>query len=307
MADIFISYRRDDSLGHTGRLFDRLASHFGPDHVFMDVEAILPGMDFVETIQTVIGRVNVLIVVIGRTWLSSQINSARRLDDPNDYVRLEIQSALDRKISVIPVLVHGASMPRQRELPEPLAALARRHAIELSDTRWQYDTDRLIAVLDSLVPSQRQPVATPESPEAPSRQPTRSDAMGLIQAFVKSTYDYTPAIDAIERVDRRTARWRGTLPLDMDTAVRRLERALQRSGVGGTVEREENVLHMKPKYSFESLGEHVQARLDPVKEQETQITITSRSLLKATLFDYGKNKKNIERIVVRLVEDDILA
>src|SRR5215467_13810316 len=118
VARIFLSYRRDDSGGYTGRLYDRLSQHFGRDNLFMDVDTIALGLDFVEVIQDAVGVCDVLLAVIGRQWLTSaDARGYRRLDNPEDFVRIEIMAALARNIRVIPVLVGGASMPRSTELP----------------------------------------------------------------------------------------------------------------------------------------------------------------------------------------------
>ena len=94
MPKIFISYRRGDSAGHTGRLYDRLADHFGQDQVFMDVDTIRPGLDFVEVVQQAVADSDGLIAVIGKDWLTaSDATGGRRLDQPNDMVKLEIAAA----------------------------------------------------------------------------------------------------------------------------------------------------------------------------------------------------------------------
>lgn len=112
MKGMFISYRRVDAAGHTGRLFDRLAAHFGKDAVFMDVEGIEAGVDFVDVIGEAVGSCAVLLAVMGRNWLSSLDEQGRqRLADPQDFIRLEIGNALARKVRVVPVLVEGAQMP----------------------------------------------------------------------------------------------------------------------------------------------------------------------------------------------------
>ena len=162
-ANIFINYRREDSAGHAGRLFDGLSSHF-PGRLFMDVDTIAPGVDFGDAIEQAVGSCEVLIVVIGREWLTIK-NAAghRRLDDPGDFVRLELEAALARNIRVIPVLVQDAPMPRAEELPSSLARLARRNAIELSDARWAYDLDRLAHTI--------QGVLREESSALPSEDP----------------------------------------------------------------------------------------------------------------------------------------
>eukprot|EP01041_Mallomonas_annulata_P016357 gene16357-biopygen9244 len=108
MDGIFISYRRDDSAGYAGRLYDRLAAQFGADRVFMDVAGIELGTDFVTAIEQAVGSCKVLIVVIGDEWLSTTDTAGRRrLDDPHDFVRLETSVALEREIRVVPVLVGG--------------------------------------------------------------------------------------------------------------------------------------------------------------------------------------------------------
>lgn len=154
-SGIFVSYRRDDSSGHAGRLFDNLAKHFGPDQIFMDIDTIEPGEDFVTVIENAVGSCEILIVMIGRHWLSNAGETTRRLDNPNDFVRLEITTALNRGIRVIPVLVQRSSMPRPQDLPPDLAKFTRRNAVELSDLRWPSDVDRLIHKMEGIL-AQRQ-------------------------------------------------------------------------------------------------------------------------------------------------------
>jgi formylglycine-generating enzyme required for sulfatase activity len=148
MARVFISYRRDDTGGYSLLLFDRLARVFGRNQIFMDIDSMEPGKDFIEVIRRAVSSCDVLLVLIGKQWLSIADDSGRRrLDVSEDYVRLEITAALERNISVIPVLVRGAPMPSSEELPEPLRPLARRHAVALSDERIDYDLQRLVAAL----------------------------------------------------------------------------------------------------------------------------------------------------------------
>jgi hypothetical protein len=117
-AGIFISYRRDESAAYAGRIADSFVEHFGEDNVFRDIDAIEPGLDFVEAIERAISSSDVLIAVIGRSWLTATDSTGReRLQDSHDYVRMEIAAALQRDIRVIPVLVQGASMPSADELP----------------------------------------------------------------------------------------------------------------------------------------------------------------------------------------------
>ena len=147
-SKIFIAYRRHDSAGHAGRLYDRLSSHFGPDRVFLDIDIIKPGDDFIAVIEEPIVLCEVLIAIIGKQWLNSADRSGRRLDKSNDFLRLEIATALKSGIRVIPVLVQGATMPDLQDLPDDLKALARRQALELSDLCWSHDVGRLINILE---------------------------------------------------------------------------------------------------------------------------------------------------------------
>lgn len=152
MDTIFISYRRDESAGHAGRIYDRLREKFGRDRVFMDVSAIEPGVDFVEAIDRAVGSCTVLLVVIGRRWLECiDATGRRRLDDPKDFVRLEVSTALRRNIRVVPVLVQDAAMSREETLPDELKLLARRNAIEINDTHWDSDLAQLVETLERVL------------------------------------------------------------------------------------------------------------------------------------------------------------
>ena len=149
---IFISYRRGDTTIYAGRLFDSLCALAGDDEVFMDIDAIEPGADFVDHIEREVGSCEVLIALIGRDWLDARdAQGERRLDDPDDWVRLELKAGLDRDIRVIPVLVQGASMPRASDLPDDLSRLARRNALEIGDVRWRYDFQRLWEVTEKVL------------------------------------------------------------------------------------------------------------------------------------------------------------
>jgi predicted ATPase len=148
MSRIFISYRRDDSSAWAGRLYDRLSERFASHDIFMDVDTLAPGVDFVEALEKSVGSCEVLVAVIGRQWLTVlDEEGKRRLENAEDFVRIEISTALKRGIRVIPVLVEGASMPHPSELPEDLKALARRNAIEVSHTRFRADLERLIGAI----------------------------------------------------------------------------------------------------------------------------------------------------------------
>jgi len=162
MAEIFLSYRRDDSTSATGRLADALEAHFGDDRVFRDRE-IAAGENFVEAIRRSVESATVVLVVVGRHWLDARDAAGRRrLDDPGDFVRLEIELALAARAAVVPVLVEGATMPSAGDLPASLAEFSRCQAIELSDTRWRQDVDRLTGTLQArfAIDSDPAPLAT---------------------------------------------------------------------------------------------------------------------------------------------------
>jgi TIR domain len=145
-TSIFISYRRQDSGDVTGRIYDRLVQQFGREAIFKDVDSIPLGVDFRGVLDNAVGQCNLLLAVIGRQWLSGQNESgARRLDDPRDFVRIEIESAIRRDIPVIPLLVQGAGMPGENDLPTSLQALVYRNAIPIRpDPDFHHDIDRLI-------------------------------------------------------------------------------------------------------------------------------------------------------------------
>lgn len=144
---VFISYRRQDTAWLAGYLYDRLAERY---QVFKDIDSIDVGDDFVEMIGVAVGSCDVLLALIGDQWVATiaDKDGRRRLDNPDDFVRLEIEAALARKVRVIPILVDGARMPYADELPPSLAGLVRRNALELSPARFEYDTSRLLRVLD---------------------------------------------------------------------------------------------------------------------------------------------------------------
>ena len=160
--DIFICYRREDAAAHAGRLADALADRFGRNSVFMDVDTIEPGIDFTDAIDRAIGRCDVLIALIGPHWLDAAGVRGRRLDDPQDLVRLEIEAALDRNIRVIPTLIGGAGMPHSDQLPGALARMAKRNAFELSDKRFRSDFQVLLDPLQRLAQQKRKSALAPE-------------------------------------------------------------------------------------------------------------------------------------------------
>lgn len=158
MARIFVSYRRDDAASEAGRITDWLDRHFGEDEVFMDVNTLEPGTDFVQAIKDTVESIDALIAVIGPSWVDAKDEQGRRrLDDSNDVVRLEIANALRRGIRVIPVLVEGAAMPRSADLPVDMQPLLRRNALQLTNLQWRPAIQRLIDALDGIVTVKPQP------------------------------------------------------------------------------------------------------------------------------------------------------
>ncbi len=159
---IFISYRRQDSAYPAGWLYDRLAERFGPEQIFKDIDSIELGDDFVDTITRAVGSCDILLALIGQEWLDiTGADGTRRLDDPDDFVRLEIEAALERKVLLIPILVDGAVMPRGDDLPPSIAALVRRHALELSPNRFRADTDRLLETMERTLTGMRDAQTAP--------------------------------------------------------------------------------------------------------------------------------------------------
>jgi hypothetical protein len=158
---IFISYRREDTSGESGRLKDKLEQVFGQENIFYDVETLEAGLNFDQSIAKALNESKVLLAMIGPHWLKvSDSNGIKRIQKPDDWVRKEIAEALKRNLRVIPVLVNGAEMPNSEELPDDLKELSLKHAQELSSSRWKYDVGKLTEVLEKLIT--KKPGSTPE-------------------------------------------------------------------------------------------------------------------------------------------------
>ncbi len=207
MGAIFVSYRRSDSQGEAGRLFDDLVKHFGEHMVFMDVVGIEAGRDFRKAIEESVAQCGALLVVMGPTWLNAKDeNGARRLDDPADFVRIETASALRRDIPVIPVLVRAAEMPRAEQLPEVIRELAYRNCIELTHARWRSDIQLLVEALRRLVVDSN-PVGTGSGPHQ-SASPARpgaafTEVKGTSELDPRSSVQIDPT--TMQRVSRELA------------------------------------------------------------------------------------------------------
>jgi hypothetical protein len=145
MPTVFINYRREESAGEARALFKDMVAQLGDDAVFMDVDSIAPGLDFRDVVQQRLASCDLMLALVGKEWLTvTTRDGRRRIDDPGDFVRLEIEGALKRKIPLAPVLLHGAQMPSPDSLPESLRDFAFRNAFELSHTRWESDVDEML-------------------------------------------------------------------------------------------------------------------------------------------------------------------
>ncbi len=175
MPKLFISYRRQDSEHITGRIYDRLEDHFGRDAVFMDIDAIPFGVDFRQHLDEAVSQCDILLAVIGEQWLDCQGSSPgqRRLDDPADFVRIEIESALKRGIPVIPVLVGKAAMPAGPALPEGLKDLAFRNSAEVRAGRdFRDHVARLIRGIEHLTQRARRKAQQEQQPQQQTDETT---------------------------------------------------------------------------------------------------------------------------------------
>lgn len=179
MGKVFISYRREDAAGYARAIYEELTERFTADRIFMDVDAIEPGLPFDEVIRNAVGQCEALLVLIGARWLAPQPDGRTRLEDERDFVRLEIAAALARNIRVIPVLLDGTPMPKEAELPEALRGLVWRNAIEVSNTRFNSDVDRLAQVLAKVLDGPAVASAPGVSPAEPTMaEPPRTASAG---------------------------------------------------------------------------------------------------------------------------------
>jgi len=192
MVRIFINYRRQDSEGYVGRLYDRLSTHFDSQDIFMDVTSIEPGQDFVEALEEAVSNCDVLLAIIGPQWLTLQSDDGeRRLDAWNDFVRIEIEAAIKHEKLIIPVLVGRARMPSPKDLPESIVSLSRRNSLELSHQHFSRDVEQLVKSIKSArpanasfkKPANRETIAEKEA----ALKEVRDD---LVNATTSPLYDY---------------------------------------------------------------------------------------------------------------------
>ena len=146
---IFISYRRDDSRRQSSRLYAFLCARFGEQHVFRDLDSITSGLDFADVIDQSLKSCAAVVVLIDKDWLDIRDHAnKRRLDDPKDFVRLEVTAALQRDIPVIPLLLNDTPLPAAKQLPKDMRPLARRQAALLRDTEFKTDAGFLAKRLE---------------------------------------------------------------------------------------------------------------------------------------------------------------
>jgi hypothetical protein len=183
LPGVFISYRRDLDAGWAPWLYDKLSDQFGANRIFMDLDSIAAGDDFVEVITRSVASCRVLIALIGKEWIDAQDAAGRRrLDDPADFVRLEIEIALRRGIRVIPLLIGGATMPAPAELPKTLTPIAHRQALTLTGTHRRYDAEHLVEAVKLALD---QPPVEPIPPPSPAPPGPTPSEQGQLLASVQ--------------------------------------------------------------------------------------------------------------------------
>jgi hypothetical protein len=210
-STIFLSYRRMDADGHAGRLYDRLQQAF-PGQVFMDVSTLAPGMDYVEALEKSVSSCGVLIAMIGREWLNAQDERGRRrLDSPDDFLCVEIATALQRKVCVIPVLVGGARLPQPEELPEELVPLLRRQAIVLTPEGYDDGIQRLIQAIRPALKEAESPQAREKPQRITTRQVEAQQALAVqgwpaTSNALATTFDMSPRQPGVAAERQRVRR-----------------------------------------------------------------------------------------------------
>jgi len=188
MGSIFISYRRSDSEGYAGRLWDRIAARFGSKNVFMDVDSIDPGDRFPDILAQALDSSDVLVAVVGKNWVGITLEGKRRIDETEDFVRQEVGGAMSRGIHVIPVLVGGATLPPPKELPSDLATLSTFNAVEVRHTRFDDDVQRLLSGVDAAL----QKAKTRPSRSRPETSVGRSRPETSVGPLLTPVFGITP-------------------------------------------------------------------------------------------------------------------
>ena len=149
MPQVLLSFRRSDSIGITARIFDRLTAHYGSDSVFRDLDSVPPGLDFRSHVKEVVRNSNLMLVVVGPEWLATRSDGSSALDNENDPIRIELETAYQSRLQVIPILVEGAIMPRAHDLPDSIKNFSYHNAMAISsDLDFDYHIERLIRTID---------------------------------------------------------------------------------------------------------------------------------------------------------------
>jgi TIR domain len=174
---IAISYRRDDSAGITGRIFDRLVARYGTDSVFRDVDNIPIGIDFREHINSILAQTDITLVVVGKRWFGPLPRRRRRIDDPADPVRVEVETALRNGMPVVPILVEGGAMPNADQLPDSLKELVYRNGLQVDSGRdFDQHIERLIRSMEPILAQRSNALA--EDPQRVEGERQRAQAAG---------------------------------------------------------------------------------------------------------------------------------
>jgi hypothetical protein len=276
---IFVCYRRTDAPAHAGRIYDRFVERFGTDNVYRDLDSTAPGADFAEVINETIARCDAVVAVIGRNWRSvtHQWRRRRLQDDSEDWVLREIAAALERNVRVVPVLVEGAKMPYADELPEYVQMFARRHAVELSETAWTPQLDRLmdsLAAAPAPIASQGEaltvlsaPAHRPRSRWVSLRRLLVAAAVIIVGGLAVGRFTIVP-IDGDETDSGSSAVKAGALPAVADSPSAN-EYRLRATGICAEYHRESNRI-ADAEGNRVVLGSHVQL--------ETRITDKLKAL-----------------------------
>jgi tetratricopeptide (TPR) repeat protein len=203
MAGIFVSYRRDDAADAAGRICDHLVDRFG-EQVFFDVDAVPPGVDFVQLLESEVAKCDVLIAVIGPRWLTIQDHQGQpRLQNPGDFVRIEIAAALARNVAVFPVLVGGAAMPRADDLVDDLKLLARRQAFQLQPAAFRGQIELLVR---GIVTSRKTRAGSLNAKAEQARDAgALSEAIALWKEALELVPDDTQIRESLDAADKRLA------------------------------------------------------------------------------------------------------
>jgi hypothetical protein len=287
----FLSYRRGDSIGHTGRLHDRLVARWGHDCVFWDIDNIAPGEDFVEAIDQTLGRCDVVLVVIGPRWMDLRDSEGRRrIDSAADFHRLEIERALSLKVRVVPILVDGAVVPAGEMLPESIRGLVRRNAFEITDKRFDYDTTKLVDSIEHVLAASRtvtEPMHEQVAPPAPSVGLGKADGKRYVFAIAGLIVISIVAVGLYQQFPGHKPKPPAaiTIPSAASSAMPNASPASETT---------ENIL--VPKYGYSIYGGFFTTK-EAAQARANEITKALSSRKTAEVFDTGQTDQNFRYLV----------